>query len=465
VEQSISGIDSVVSFSNNQGAKGRGTLVHVSRSMAVFEVYNPFSIVQLSEVLKEIVIMRGERIIYRGKGVVTSIVTTGLMTIVSATFTDSWKDPGALRPNKTLEDEIESFIEGWEKGHDLSASYQLVVNKMSNFFAEISRWLEEVEVALLEDFDSNDAESIQFKNSVEKPVLEKMIEFYRLFEAEAAKIPQEEVSLYKAFARRELHPFILCAPFAHRSFTKPLGYAGDYEMVNMMLKESPSKGNNAYAQIVNDLHTNVPACIAHCNRIDFLVASLGDVVNQVQEEMRVCNILNVGCGPAVEVQRFIRDNELSEECVFTLMDFSEETLAYTDGKIKEAMAQSGHQPVVNLIKRSIDELLKDVHDSDTEIVPTYDLVYCAGLFDYFPDNVCRNLISLYYRWVKPGGRLIATNVTPSNPERYTQEHLLEWYLIYRDEDVMASLAPHGTQPVIELDETGVNIFLTIHKEN
>lgn len=433
--------------------------------MAVFEVYNPFSIVQLSEVLKEIVIMRGERIIYRGKGVVTSIVTTGLMTIVSATFTDSWKDPGTIHPNKNLEDEIENFIEGWEKGHDLSDSYQLVVNKMSNFFAGISRWLEEVEVALLEDSENKGGDKLAFKSSVEKPVIGKMAEFYRLFEKEAAKIPPEEVTLYKAFARRELHPFIMCAPFAHRSFTKPLGYAGDYEMVNMMLQESPSRGNNAYAQIVNDLHVNVPACLAHRNRIDFLVGALDEVVDHVQEEMRVCNILNVGCGPAVEVQRFIRNNELSEECVFTLMDFNEPTLEYTKGRIQKAMTDSNRQPVVNFIQRSIDELLKDVHDQTEEIVPTYDLVYCAGLFDYFPDNVCRNLVNLYYRWVKPGGRLVVTNVTPSNPERYTQEHLLEWYLIYRDEETMATLAPRSTEPVIELDETGVNIFLTIHKES
>lgn len=464
MEQSISGIDSIVSFTNSQGTKGRGTLVHISRSMAIFEVYNPFSIVQLSEVLGEIIIMRGERIIYRGKGVVTSIVTTGLMTIVSTTFTDSWKDPGALRPDKNLENEIEAFIEGWEKGHDLSPSYQLIVNKMSSFFAEISRWLEEVEVALAEETGSGTGNRDKFKEGVEGPVLKKMADFYRLFEGEASKIPSHEVSLYKAFARRELHPFILCAPFAHRSYTKPLGYAGDYEMVNMMLQESPSVGNTAYAQIVNELHTNVPACLAHRNRIDFLVDTLEHVADQVQEEMRICNILNVGCGPAVEVQRFIRKSELSEECVFTLMDFNEETLAYTTECIDKAVAESGHKPVINFLRRSIDDLLKDVHEESEQILPTYDLVYCAGLFDYFPDNICRKLVSLYYKWVKPGGQLVVTNVTPANPERYTQEHLLEWYLIYRDEELMASLAPRGTKPVIELDSTGVNIFLTIRKD-
>tara|TARA_R100000027_G_scaffold7932_4_gene6003 strand:- start:26269 stop:27567 length:1299 start_codon:yes stop_codon:yes gene_type:complete len=431
--------------------------------MAVFEVYNPFSIIQLSEVLQEVTISRGERVIYRGKGVVTSIVNTGLMTIVSATFTDSWKDPGALRPGKNLQSEIEEFIEGWEKGHDLSPEYQLIVNKMGNFFAEISRWIEEVEVALLEDIHQTTIDEEEFHTSVSGAVSNKIGGFLQAFEQVARKIPQEEVPLYKAFARRELHPFILCAPFAHRTFTKPLGYAGDYEMVNMMLQESPSRGNSTYARIFHDLQTNAAACTAHRNRIDFLEARLTEEAERVQDSMRICNILNVGCGPAVEVQRFIRNSDSCEECSFTLMDFNEETLQYTSSRIDESVKVSGRQPAINFVQRSIDELLKDVHDEKEEIVPTYDVVYCAGLFDYFPDNVCRNLVSLYYRWVKPGGLLVVTNVTPRNPDRCTMEHLLEWYLIYRDEETMKSLSPRGSSPVVECDETGVNVFLTIRK--
>ena len=52
--------DSVVLFSNSQGDSGQGTLVHLTRNLAVFEVYNPYSLVQLSEVLQDVRILRGE---------------------------------------------------------------------------------------------------------------------------------------------------------------------------------------------------------------------------------------------------------------------------------------------------------------------------------------------------------------------------------------------------------------------
>ncbi len=54
MEKALAGIDSVVAFTNTAGLNGRGTLVHISRTIAVFEVYNPYSLIQLSEVLQEL---------------------------------------------------------------------------------------------------------------------------------------------------------------------------------------------------------------------------------------------------------------------------------------------------------------------------------------------------------------------------------------------------------------------------
>lgn len=464
MEKSLPGIDSVVAFTNTSGVKGRGTLVHISRSVAVFEVYNPYSLIQLSEVLQEITVMRGERVIYRGKGVVTSIVATGLMVIVSVTLIDSWSSFDHLEPGPVLEKEMEQFIADWEEGLAISESYQLVVNKMANFLAEASRWIEEAETAIVGNVAAEKEKAAQFRDSIEPPVAGKMKNLLGHFEHEARKVPEEDVAIYKAFVRREIHPYMLCAPFAYRCFNKPLGYAGDYEMVNMMLKESPATGNNTYSRIFHDIQTDVAAAAAHRNRITILEKYLSEEAERVTEEQRIFTVLSVGCGPAVEIQRFIRDCDLANQSAIYLMDFNDETIQYTRGCTTASMEASGRKPALNFIHKSIDELLKDVHlqASDT-FLPTYDMIYCAGLFDYFPDNVCRNLVHLYYRWVRPGGLLVTTNVHPKNPERYCMEHLLEWYLIYRDEKQMGTLAPKDSDPTVFADDTGVNVFLTMRK--
>jgi extracellular factor (EF) 3-hydroxypalmitic acid methyl ester biosynthesis protein len=463
MEKSFAGIDSLVTFTNTSLQTGRGTLIHISRSVAVFEVYNPYSIIQLSEVLQELVVMRGERVIYRGKGVVTSIVATGLMIIASVTLTDSWMSLAHLQPGPALSGEAERFIEGWEQGLQISDSYQLAVNKFSNFMAEISRWIEEAETAIIGKVPEGEDKHGIFRASIERPVAGKLGEMMRLFESESAQIPEEDASVHKAFARRELHPYILCAPFAFRSFMKPLGYAGDYEMVNMMLKESDSTGNNTYARIFHDLTTDVAAAAAHRNRVRILEEQLVAEAERVQDEQRIFTVLSIGCGPAVEIQRFIRNHEVSAQAVIHLMDFNEETIEYAKLRAGLASEVSGHKPTMKFIQKSIDELLKDIHQEQEGFLPVYDMIYCAGLFDYFPDNVCRNLVHLYHGWVRPGGLLVTTNVHPVNPDRFTMEYLFDWYLIYRNEKQMAALAPKDVEAEVFADKTGVNVFMNIRK--
>ena len=409
--------------------------------------------------------MRGERVIYRGRGVVTSIVTTGLMVIVSVTLIESWSSFDHLDIGPELSEEMRQFIDNWEEGQALADGYQLAVNKFANFLSEASRWIQEAETAIVGDLSAEKEKADRFRDSIEQPVASKLKGLFGLFEVEAAKVPQEDVSVYKAFARREIHPYMLCAPFAYRSFYKPLGYAGDYEMVNMMLKESPSVGNNTYAKIFHEIQTDVAAAAAHRNRVKILERLLVEEAERVvMDEQRIFTVLTIGCGPAVEVQRFIKNHEVANQCAIHLMDFNDETIEYAKSRTAVAMEASGRKPVIKLVQKSIDELLKDVHfDSGDTFLPTYDMIYCAGLFDYFPDNVCRNLMQLYYRWVRPGGLLVATNVHPKNPERFSMEHLLEWYLIYRDEKQMATLAPKGTTYDVFADDTGVNVFITIRK--
>ncbi|MCF7675781.1 MAG: hypothetical protein K9M97_10580, partial [Akkermansiaceae bacterium] len=98
----------------------------------------------------------------------------------------------------------------------------------------------------------------------------------------------------------------------------------------------------------------------------------------------------------------------------------------------------------------------------------YDIVYCAGLFDYLSQRVCARLVELFCTMVKPGGVVIVTNVADRNPSKGWMEYLVEWNLIYRDRPEMQALVP-SKFPVkrtdILEDETGVNLFLEIELEN
>ncbi|MEG1118298.1 MAG: SAM-dependent methyltransferase, partial [Janthinobacterium sp.] len=98
----------------------------------------------------------------------------------------------------------------------------------------------------------------------------------------------------------------------------------------------------------------------------------------------------------------------------------------------------------------------------TGLPGSFDAVYCAGLFDYLSDKVCARLLMHFASRVGPGGRLLVTNVHANNPGKFGMEHLLEWHLIYRNEEGLSALLPeHAIDPLIYVDATGVNVFAEV----
>jgi extracellular factor (EF) 3-hydroxypalmitic acid methyl ester biosynthesis protein len=393
------------------------------------------------------------------------MVATGVLLIVSATLVDPWSDLAGVLPGRGLKEEVQSFVREWEAGYAIRPEYQLAVGNVQSFLAEVSRWLNQTETAV----GSLNSPSLEreFTLEVEAGLSDKLASVFRRFEQEAAKVSAEEAVSHKAFARRQTHPLMLVSPFIHRTYSKPLGYAGDYEMVNMILRD-PLEGPNTYARILNAMILRSTGAQAHRNRIDRLIDYLRAESQRLPALGRPLRVLNIGCGPAAEVQRWVRSHPHAELCEFHLMDFNLDTLEYAKQRIDEAAQTAGRKPRIEFVHKSINELLKEAargaRGRESAVpVTTADLVYCAGLFDYLSDKVCRQLLQLFYAWTNPGGFVVATNVHPSNDVRYFLEHLLEWNLIYRDERQMLELAPTEGTKAVNADATGMNVFLEIRK--
>jgi extracellular factor (EF) 3-hydroxypalmitic acid methyl ester biosynthesis protein len=258
----------------------------------------------------------------------------------------------------------------------------------------------------------------------------------------------------------------LCAPFAHRSYFKPLGYAGDYEMVNMMLRD-PREGSSLFAKVFNVWLLHQGSATAHRNRVRLLQQRLTEETAAAVRAGRRARILNLGCGPAQEIQEFLAQSDLSNHAEFTLMDFNEETLQHASQALSRKQRDYHRVGPIALVKRSVQQLLKDVARADGVAKGhNYDFVYCGGLFDYLPDRICKKLLTLFYQSVAPGGLVLATNVAPFSPNRGSLELILDWHLIYRDAAKLAALRPEEAPPAatrVQSDDTGINVFLEVRK--
>jgi len=452
-------IDPVISFRNVQGEAVRGTIINLQRKSLVMEIYNPYSIVQVSEVLSDLTVRLGTKNAYIGKAVVISMVNTGLTAVVSVTLIEEWRElSNAVLAPGAVSAEAKAFVQDWGERFRIRRDYQIVVNEMRAFLSEVSRWVEQVDMS-----DSLPKENGQlradFFYELATPLIEKTKFYLNVMEGEASCVDEELNSAHRSFAQAALHPLLLRAPFVFRTYTKPLGYAGDYQMVNQIL-DDPRQGSNTYFQIVNTAFLQAAAATAHRNRIDILVGFLTRMADAAQRAGRPFRILNIGCGPAVEIQRFLQSYPAPEFLSFELVDFSEETLAWTRNRLSSITADIGKSVAIDYVHDSVHQLLKRRTTPIPADTREFDAVYCAGLFDYLSDKVCSRLMMHFATRTRPGGTLLVTNVHSCNPEKlFVMGHLLEWYLIYRDEAKMDFLLPaQATERKIYVDATGVNVF-------
>ncbi len=127
----------------------------------------------------------------------------------------------------------------------------------------------------------------------------------------ASRVDAESHPRHYAHLRRQLHPLLLSSPFANRAFNKPLGYAGDYQMVDMMIRP-PFEGATLFAKIINVWLWGQSPAQAHRNRVDYLERKLFEGNGARRKPPgRAAQVLNLGCGPAEEVQRFFCETKHS----------------------------------------------------------------------------------------------------------------------------------------------------------
>jgi extracellular factor (EF) 3-hydroxypalmitic acid methyl ester biosynthesis protein len=383
---------------------------------------------------------------------------------------ESWLDVDlftSIHHKDKLQHEFTEFLKEWEKVQKVNDTLKVVIADMQTFMMDMRRWLEQVEMGIRSD---PSGDRLQTERDVimqlKGPILPTVNSLFERFEENSASIPLELQSLHRSYSRRQLHPIVLCSPFVYRTFQKPLGYAGDYEMVNMMLRD-PLEGSSLFAKIVNLWFVNAPPCEAHRNRIKHLTQKLNEETQRAIREKRTLRVLDMACGPAKEVQNFFIQDDLCEKADFTLYDFNDETLEYT-GKILNELKRLHHRGTpVNMVKKSVNHILKETFKMNvSNPEKEFDFIYCAGLFDYLEDRICKKMMDYFYGILAPGGLLLATNVTPTNPIINIMESLVEWHLIYRDHAQMATLkpeaAPSGTCE-IKTESTGINIFLEVRK--
>lgn len=459
-----------VTFQAADGQEIRGALVRLARHAVVFELLQADVVLRASEVLNGFKIILGGRPLFFGRAVVSGLVNTGSALVCEVKLSPPENESAYFLPTANLapstRETYDQFFAGWQKEYRIAPEFKVLVVDIAAYLAGIRQWLEQVEFSLAQE---NERHRSEFEQELLASTAARLIQGFNIqherFEELAYQIPPELRGAHEEFVRRQWHRLFLCAPFGHRTFHKPLGFAGDYEMMDMIYRNQP-EGRSLYEKLIHLLLLSQWPAQSVRNRVTHLNKSLISEIARVARAGRRARILNVGCGPARELQNFLRDSPLSHEMDCTLLDFNQETLHYASSKLNELKRQHARRGRIGTANISVNQLLRRaVRQGDLGLNGPFDLIYCAGLFDYLAENTCRELVNLFYQNIAPGGLVLVANMDDSKPFRNFIEFVLDWQLIYRQAPAIEQFAPPAARAARQVVGEGAwgNLFLHVRR--
>src|SRR5215469_5852182 len=247
------------------------------------------------------------------------------------------------------------------------------------------------------------------------------------------------------------------SPVAARCFHKPLGYAGDFEMMNMVYRNE-SLGETLFGRSLSRVLLDSDAGQAVRHRVRYLAAKIKAAAARVGPH-RPARILSVAAGPAMELQQILRTDPTllqAGRAEIALLDQDATALRHASEQIAARAAQASVGVTLRCLNTSIKMVIAEGLNG------SYDLIYSAGLFDYLKNRTARAAGARLVQALTPGGHALIGNFAVANPTRPLMELILDWPLHHRSaSDLHQLFGGIGADLAIEQEATGVNLFAAI----
>jgi hypothetical protein len=229
-------------------------------------------------------------------------------------------------------------------------------------------------------------------------------------------------------------------------YKKPFGYPGDFNLINSI-----------YNFYINEdiryrnwdiFFQNQPGAVAVRNRKDYFIQYCKRLISSGKRDLKV---LILGSGPATDVYEFMNANS-GCSINFDLIDFDQNAIDFSRRKNEKFNGKISYNRI-NVLRY--------------KPFKTYDLIWSAGLFDYFKDKHFVFLIQKYINYLAEDGEYIISNFSTENPTRRLMEVLSDWFLNHRSKEDLLNIATRACidPKLVQIDTEplGVNLFLKIRK--
>ena len=229
--------------------------------------------------------------------------------------------------------------------------------------------------------------------------------------------------------------------FGH-AFRKPHGYSGDFEIIDRFYGSYAASGTHEHWDRYIQAG-RAPRAVR--NRKTYLHDLLRRRIEASNGQ--TIRVLNVASGPGRDIAEFLSGS--SSNIQFDCIDQDPSAIRYASALCAAFVDR------VTFLRADI-----------LRFRPRgkYDLIWAAGLFDYFSDRVFKLVLRRLLPGVAPGGEIVIGNFSSANPNQHWLR-LVEWHLNHRSPEQLQTLGSEsGVNPdriKIGRERESVNLFLHI----
>jgi SAM-dependent methyltransferase len=290
------------------------------------------------------------------------------------------------------------------------------------------------------DIDTSDIETyIREMFAKNGPDPDEFLELYGLID----QVKAEDIP----YIRELISPILNKNSLIGFSHTKPFGYSGDFFIIDKIYQyyTSPDERYRKWDEFL----LSSGAVIAVRNRKTLAI----EIFEQLNEKAMGLkqDVMILGSGPVTETFEFFEKNPDSS-LVFDMLDMDKRAIDYAKNKNRKYLkSMTFHN--VNVIRYNPEK--------------KYDLIWSAGMFDYFKNKHFVFLVKKYYEYLNDGGEMIIGNFNVKNPSRKSMEILCDWFLYHRSPEELKGFAIQAGIEESKIDviqePLGINLFLRVKK--
>jgi len=275
---------------------------------------------------------------------------------------------------------------------------------------------------------------------------------------EAVGDDPEVFAAIKTFTERVVTPEFMAGPVWNRGYMKPLGYPGDYGVMDYVYSDA-DQGDTLYGRLLHRLGRAALRCI------ETRKSMMSDLLTrQLQKEIshEPLKIMSIGCGSSEEVRVALKKS-ISRPAKFTLIDQDDRALNVSFERIYPETLRHGGLVSVQCLQTGFQRLVNP--RSIKPAIEPQDILYSLGIMDYLKELRAMRFCKTLYSLVKPGGLLVVANVEdPYKNWRWRAECIADWPLICRTHQEMAAIGEElGGAYKIEEDATRNVLMLSVRK--